>query len=131
MTSPDPADDPRAALVGELARRTGVCWVRHDGRTHPVWHVWCDDALCVVSGGTEQPFPDVEDGGLVDVVMRSKDTGGRLLTWVGHRGTRRRAAQRAGPVDRRRRLGRAQHGATDRAHRHLPLTRRVWLRGRR
>ena len=83
MTSPDPTDDPRAALVAELARRTSVCWVRVAGETHPVWHVWFDDALCLVSGGTEQPFPDVEDGALVEVVMRSKDTGGRLLTWVG------------------------------------------------
>ncbi len=79
MTSPDVTD----ALVAELARRTGVCWVRYAGHTQPVWHAWSDDALCVVSGGSEQPFPDVPDGDRVEVVMRSKDTGGRLLTWVG------------------------------------------------
>ena len=83
-----PAEDPetrddRAALVAELGRRTGVCWVRVGGVTQAVWHVWVDDALAVVSGGDEQPFPEVEDGGRVEVLMRSKDTGGLLVTWVG------------------------------------------------
>lgn len=88
--STDPADAARApgvplasALAAELARRTGVCWVRAAGRSSPVWHVWSDGALCLVSGGPEQPLPDIEDGAQVEVVMRSKDTGGRLLTWVG------------------------------------------------
>jgi hypothetical protein len=77
--------DPEVTLdlVAELARRTGVSWVRAGGRTSPVWHVWSDDALCLVSGGAEQPLPDIEDGARVEVVMRSKDTGGRLLTWSG------------------------------------------------
>jgi hypothetical protein len=85
--------DGRAALVAELGRRTDVCWVRggpiEEPVTQAVWHVWLgqDDpdggALAVVSGGDEQPFPDVADGGRVEVVMRSKDTGGRLVTWVG------------------------------------------------
>ena len=71
------------ALIAELARKSSVCWVRHAGRSHPVWHVWSGDALCLVSGGSEQPLPDLDDGDLVEVVMRSKDNGGRLLTWVG------------------------------------------------
>jgi hypothetical protein len=71
------------ALVAELSRKSSVCWVRRAGQSHPVWHVWSDGALCLVSGGTEQPLPDLDDGELVEVVMRSKDTGGRLLAWVG------------------------------------------------
>ena len=71
------------ALVAELGKKTGVSWVRYADRPHAVWHVWADDALCLVSGGDEQPLPDIEDGGRVEVVMRSKDIGGRLLTWVG------------------------------------------------
>jgi hypothetical protein len=78
----DPTAQLRAALVAELAKKTSVCWVRHAGRSHAVWHVWADDALCLVSGGEEQPLPDVPDGEHVEVTMRSKDTGGRLLTWV-------------------------------------------------
>jgi hypothetical protein len=77
------ADPLTVALAAELARRTGVSWLRHDGRTSPVWHVWSDGALCVVAGGEEQPLPDVPDGAVVEVVMRSGDTGGRLLTWSG------------------------------------------------
>ncbi|HYO41473.1 MAG TPA: hypothetical protein VER39_17655 [Nocardioidaceae bacterium] len=82
MTS-DLGPDVTLELVAELARRTGVCWVRAAGRSGPVWHVWSDGALCLVSGGAEQPLADIDDGARVEVVMRSKDTGGRVLTWVG------------------------------------------------
>lgn len=76
--------DPFAlALVAELGKKTGVCWLRYDGREHAVWHVWLDEALHVVSGGDEQPLPDIEDADRVEVVMRSKENGGRLVTWVG------------------------------------------------
>ncbi|NUR08766.1 MAG: hypothetical protein HOQ22_10440 [Nocardioidaceae bacterium] len=73
------------ALVAELAKKTDVSWVRVPGerRTHPVWHTWHDDTLCLVSGGDEQPLPDLGDGDRVEVLMRSRDNGGRLLTWVG------------------------------------------------
>jgi hypothetical protein len=77
------------ALVAELAKKTDTSWLHRPGeqRNHPVWHTWHDDALCVVSGGDEQPLPDpadgMGDGDLVEVVMRSKDNGGRLVTWVG------------------------------------------------
>jgi hypothetical protein len=76
-----------AALVAELAKKTSVSWLRVPGETraHPVWHSWKDDALCVVSDGDEQPLPrdGMADGDLVEVVLRSKDNGGRLVTWVG------------------------------------------------
>jgi hypothetical protein len=99
-------DDLTGALVAELARRTGVCWLRVAGATHPMWHVWSEGALCLVSGGAEQPLPDLVDGDRVEVVMRSKDTGGRLLTWVGrvsvvHPGDEAWAATTAALVDAR------------------------------
>lgn len=72
-----------AALAAELGKKTGVCWLRYAGAEHPAWHVWLDDALCLVSGGAEQPLPGLEETETVEVVMRSKDSGGRLLTWVG------------------------------------------------
>jgi len=77
------------ALVAEVAKKTATSWVRRPGedRTHAVWHTWFDDSLCLVSGGDEQPLPPPEDGmgdgDRVEVVMRSKDNGGRLVTWVG------------------------------------------------
>jgi hypothetical protein len=52
-----------------------------------VWHTWAQDSLCLVSGGQEQRLPDpaeaLGDGDRAEVVLRSRDTGGRLVTWVG------------------------------------------------
>lgn len=93
------------ALITELARKTGVSWLRYgaaapaadtraenraDNRadadaahdTHAVWHLWFDDSLYVLSGGEEQSLPGIENVERVEVMMRSKDNGGRLLTWV-------------------------------------------------
>lgn len=76
------------ALIAELAKKTGVCWLRYDegagsARPRAAWHVWYDDALHVLAGGDEQPLPGLEDTARVEVTMRSKENGGRLLTWVG------------------------------------------------
>ena len=38
----------------------------------------------VVTGGLEQDAPDLPDGTEVDVTVRSKDTGGRLVTFRGN-----------------------------------------------
>lgn len=80
------------ALIAELAKKTGVCWLRYGAApgagaapSHAVWHLWYDDALYVVSGGDEQPLPGIEDADRVEVTMRSKENGGRLVTWVGRR----------------------------------------------
>ncbi len=93
MTAPEP-DSPDEgfgrALIAELAKKTGVSWLtyeRWNGRayeriTQAAWHVWVDDALYVVSGGTEQLLPALEHAERVEVTMRSKENGGRLLTWV-------------------------------------------------
>lgn len=80
------------ALVAELAKKTSVCWLTYREPysdtmlTHPAWHVWVDvdgeAALSVVSGGTEQPLPGIEQADRVEVTMRSKENGGRLVTWV-------------------------------------------------
>lgn len=71
------------ALIAELSKKTAVSWLGYDGGMYAVWHVWFDDALCLVSGGDEQPLPDIDDGEHVEIVQRSKDNGGRLVTWVG------------------------------------------------
>ena len=75
-------DELVTALVAESARKSRVCWVawgEHPSRL--VWHAWYDGALVVLSGD-EQPLPGIEAAGSVAVVMRSKDTGGRLVTWT-------------------------------------------------
>jgi hypothetical protein len=78
MTSMEPE---ALALVEEGARKSGLLWV--DGQA--VWHGWLAGAVYVLGGGAvEQPLPrGLRDGGLVEVAVRSKDKGGRLVTWAG------------------------------------------------
>jgi hypothetical protein len=79
------------ALIAELAKKTGVCWLRYEEperpgttpRARPAWHVWHDDALYLVAGGAEQQLPAIADVERVEVLMRSKENGGRLVSWVG------------------------------------------------
>ena len=80
--TPPSREDFTAALIAEVSKKTSVCWLRYDGVEHAVWHTWLDGAVYVVSGGNEQPLPEIEDVSSVEVVMRSKDNGGRLVTWV-------------------------------------------------
>lgn len=88
-------------LTDEAAKKSGLLWLRIPGAgTHPVWHVWHDargdggggdddddsdsdersagPAAYVVSGPDEQPLPWLPEE--VEMILRSKDTGGRLLT---------------------------------------------------
>lgn len=88
MTSPDLVP----ALVAELGKKTGVSWLTYSTgpdappTTHAAWHEWLDTgdggALYVVSGGDEQSLPGIERAHRVEVTMRSKENGGRLVTWV-------------------------------------------------
>ena len=80
--TPPSGDVFMAALIQEVSKKTSVCWLRYDGVEHAAWHTWLDDAVYVVSGGNEQPLPEIEDVSSIEVVMRSKDNGGRLVTWV-------------------------------------------------
>ena len=72
------------ALVTEAAKKSRVCWLSW-GSVAPrlVWHAWYDDALVVVSGDPGQVLRGLADAGTVDVTLRSKDTGGRLVRWTG------------------------------------------------
>jgi hypothetical protein len=65
---------PPTDLVAELAKKSGLVWVAYAGRTHAVWHEWSGDAVCVVSGGTEQSLPAIAEQQHVTVLLRSKTT---------------------------------------------------------
>ncbi|MGH3354577.1 MAG: hypothetical protein ACRDOJ_01685 [Nocardioidaceae bacterium] len=73
-----------AALVVEVMRKSGLCWVRLPGgeRDHAVWHVWHDGAAYVVSGGTEQPLPGIDAAESATVIARTKDSRQRVLAWT-------------------------------------------------
>ena len=71
------------ALVQEVCKKSSLVWVRPVGAVHSqaVWHAWIDGAVHVVTGGLEQPLAGAPDGAEVDVTARSKDTGGRVVTF--------------------------------------------------
>jgi hypothetical protein len=71
------------ALLGEAMSKSGLLWIDiADDRAWPAWHVWDDGAALVVSGPGEQPLPWLPRE--VRLILRSKDTGGRLLTIRAH-----------------------------------------------
>lgn len=71
------------ALVAEATKRSGMLWLDYAGGgwPRPAWHVWLDDVAYVVSGGSEQPLPVIEQAREAKVTVRSKDNQGRLVTW--------------------------------------------------
>jgi hypothetical protein len=84
-----------ATLIEDALKKTGLVWVRAAGSARaaqPVWHVWRDGAIYVLTGGLEQPAPggldavDADDAlagapGRALVTVRGKDTNGRLATF--------------------------------------------------
>lgn len=88
--TPAPTDGPPArsplldrALVEEATKKSALVWVSGPaGPSRALWHVWHEGAACLVGDGPgEQPLPGLTDGGPAEVTVRSKDKGGRLVTW--------------------------------------------------
>jgi hypothetical protein len=91
----------RLALIAEAARRSRVSWLSYGYggeqtvRDRLVWHVWHDEALVVLSGADqdgsatgagavpEQVLPGLDRATTAEVTLRSRDTGGLLVTWLG------------------------------------------------
>jgi hypothetical protein len=76
-----PLSPLEAALVAEACSRSDVVWVRPPGedRHHSAWHVWHDDAVCLVYGTGEQQLPVLN--GEVEVIARSKETGAQVVAF--------------------------------------------------
>ncbi|WP_405906758.1 hypothetical protein OG742_15065 [Streptomyces sp. NBC_00828] len=82
------------ALVEEATKKSGLIWVRGNGvpvlhgqgdgaPSRALWHVWHDGGVCLIGDGPgEQPLPGLVDGGDAVVTVRSKDKGGRLVSWA-------------------------------------------------
>ena len=78
-----------AALVEEATKKSGMLWLALPDLPQPrtAWHLWHtgpDDkgAAYVVTGGIEQPLPGLPEAERVTVIVRSKEKGGRLVSWV-------------------------------------------------
>jgi hypothetical protein len=71
------------ALIEEACRRSALLWLDLPGaaQPRPAWHIWRDGAVYVVHGPGEQSLPELAGAAYADVIVRSKDTGGRLLRW--------------------------------------------------
>ena len=69
-------------LVEEAMKRAAIAWLAVPGtpEAYPVWCLWSDGALYVVSGPGEQPAPALARARTVSVTNRG-DHGGRILTW--------------------------------------------------
>ncbi|WP_436777229.1 hypothetical protein [Yinghuangia sp. YIM S09857] len=75
------------ALLEEAAKKSGLLWIApaaHPAR--PVWHTWHDGAVHILQARTaeavEQHVPGLADAATAEATLRSKDKGGRLLTWT-------------------------------------------------
>lgn len=67
------------ALLAEAAGKSDIMWVDVPGeRSFPVWYAWVADRFYVVSGEGEQLLPPLPE--VVRLILRSKDSGGRLIT---------------------------------------------------
>ena len=104
--APGVAEPLSEALVAEACAKSALVWLRAPGdqRAHAAWHVWAEGAVCLVTGGAEQPLtdaPDLADGSEVDVLVRSKDNGARLVAFRdGRVGASRRAPRSGTPSSR-------------------------------
>jgi hypothetical protein len=69
-------------LVDEAMKKAAVAWltVSGAGPAYPVWCLWIDGALYVVSGPGEQAAPGLAEAAAAGVTVRG-DHGGRIVTW--------------------------------------------------
>lgn len=74
----EPAPINISALLGEALSKSDMCWIRTPEFTRLVWHAYDRDAILLVTGPGEQQIPPLPEN--VEVVLRSKDAGTRLLT---------------------------------------------------
>ncbi len=77
--APVPATPPVnvSALLAEALTKSDICWLRTPTGSQLVWHAYDREAVLVVTGPGEQTIPELPEE--VEIVLRSKDSGGRLL----------------------------------------------------
>ncbi|MFF4161180.1 hypothetical protein [Streptomyces sp. NPDC001678] len=73
------------ALIEEATKKSGLIWVKGPaGPSRALWHVWHEGAAHLVGGPGEQPVDELglTEGATATVTVRSKDKGGRLVSWT-------------------------------------------------
>ena len=70
-------------LVDEAMKKAGLLWIGPAGsdQMRAYWHAWVDGKIYLLTGGGEQPDPGWRERSAVDVLVRSKDTGHRLVVF--------------------------------------------------
>jgi hypothetical protein len=69
-------------LVNEAMKKAAIAWLGVGaGSPYPVWCLWVDDALYVISGPGEQPAPGLAGASTAAVTARGEH-GGRIVTWT-------------------------------------------------
>ncbi|WP_449063330.1 hypothetical protein [Planomonospora algeriensis] len=68
------------SVIEEGAKKSGVLWLSLD-RPRLAWHTWHDGAIYLVTGGGEQSLPGLTGADRVQVTLRSKDNGARLVVF--------------------------------------------------
>lgn len=67
-------------VIEEGAKKSGVLWLALD-KPRLAWHTWHEGAVYVVTGEGEQSLPGLAERDTVEVVLRSKDNGARLVAF--------------------------------------------------
>lgn len=69
-------------LVAEAMKKAAIVWLTVSDRpAYPVWCLPIADSLYVVTGGDEQPAPDLTSSADVTVAARG-DHGGKIVSWL-------------------------------------------------
>jgi hypothetical protein len=67
------------AAIEEGAKKSSVLWLELPGGQRLAWHVWHEGAIYLVTGGGEQELPGLAKAEEIEVILRSKDNGARLV----------------------------------------------------
>lgn len=73
------------SIIDEATKKSDLVWLGVaglPGQSHrAVWHLWHNGAAYLVYNGSEQQVPGLDVADSVVVTVRSKDKGGRLVSW--------------------------------------------------